>query len=474
MGGSLNSGFSDISESIFAGFDACWPKPEFNSTPETVLVAVSGGSDSVALLILTQHYLTQRRPESRLLAVTIDHQLRAESAAEAEDVGQLCAALKIEHQILRWEGQKPASGIASAARTARYALLAQAARQAGARIILSGHTADDQVETCLMREKRLHRQGNIAGEGRGLAAMAPQTLLQNSILLCRPLLEIGRESLRDFLRARNISWVDDPSNDNLAYERPRTRQAAQFTDKLAVLRKIGQSAQQRLSDNYKLAALLGKNEGQFQRTATDGLLLRDGWRDGWNQQCLSLTPLALAYLLTAIGGKALLPALSDCAELAQWLTDASLSGDARRTLHHCVLERQSGNVLIRRERRDLPEQVVESGQTLIWDGRYSVTNETDYALTIGTVHAQQLSDYLRRYEIEPLPVSREALLSAPAVLLDGHCAEIPALTGLTGQHSKIRLKRHFACFDNVLSGYDFVVAGAVKALLTMPLDHKVR
>ncbi|MBX8828291.1 ATP-binding protein, partial [Ochrobactrum sp. SFR4] len=81
-------------------------------------------------------------------------------------------------------------------------------------IILTGHTADDQVETYLMRREREGALTGLVGEGRGLAAMAGQTLLHNQVMLCRPLLSVWREELRDLLRVKNIGWVDDPSNDN--------------------------------------------------------------------------------------------------------------------------------------------------------------------------------------------------------------------------------------------------------------------
>ncbi|WP_439271449.1 tRNA lysidine(34) synthetase TilS [Pseudochrobactrum sp. HB0163] len=468
------SGFStieniDADESIFAGFDACWPEP----APHVVVVAISGGSDSVALLLLAQIYLARKSPESKLLAVTIDHQLRAESAAEASAVGQLCSRLNIEHQILSWEGEKPASGIAAAARTARYALLVHAARQVGASVILSGHTADDQVETYLMRQKRLNRQCHIAGAGRGLAVMAPQTLLQDSVLLCRPLLKTGRETLRQFLRARNIGWVDDPSNMNQAYERPRTRTAAQFADKAAILQKIHQYAGQRLEDNHKVAALMCQNRAYFQPLANGGLLLRDGW----NAQYTAYASLALAYLLAAIGGRSFLPAISDCAQLLQSLPAMQAGGGGSRTLHHCVIERVQGAIMIRRERRNLPEMAVAAGQGIIWDGRYSVINKTTLTLTIASVNMRQLSDFLRCHDRAKLPASlparREELLVLPAVFVDNLCMAIPALSGLADQNSIVSVKPYFACFDHVLSGYDFEVARVVKAFLTMPLDHKI-
>jgi tRNA(Ile)-lysidine synthase len=193
----------------------------------TVIAAVSGGSDSTALLVLTSEHLKEKAPTVRLVAVTVDHGLRPESAREAEQVAQLCAQLGIEHFTKRWMEQKPSSGIQSAAREARYDLIGQAAAKAGSSLVLTGHTCDDQVETVLMRKER--------GEGSGLAGIAPATLAFRDdggepIWFARPFLGTTRSELRQELTRRRIAWIDDPSNANLDFERVRVRQVLANTD----------------------------------------------------------------------------------------------------------------------------------------------------------------------------------------------------------------------------------------------------
>uniref|UniRef100_UPI0003800F03 tRNA lysidine(34) synthetase TilS n=1 Tax=Bartonella rattaustraliani TaxID=481139 RepID=UPI0003800F03 len=124
---------------------------------EKVMLAVSGGGDSLALLFLVKDYLKTLSFPPEIIAVTIDHQLRQESAREAEKVAEICRAHRIKHVIVRWEGEKPKTCIALSARVARYDLLFQEAQKQGASLIMTGHTLNDQVETYQMRYQRFQK-----------------------------------------------------------------------------------------------------------------------------------------------------------------------------------------------------------------------------------------------------------------------------------------------------------------------------
>lgn len=187
-----------------------------------VLLAVSGGSDSTALLVLAARQANQLANPPKLTAVTIDHGLRAGSAAEALTVAGLSARLGIGHETMSWTGSKPVSGIQAAARQARRTLIAKAACEIGADIVLTGHTLDDQRETVAMRAAR--------GAGPGLAGIAPASLVFDDlgagapVWFARPLLGQSRAALRGFLHAQGVAWIDDPSNDNAMFERVAVRQ----------------------------------------------------------------------------------------------------------------------------------------------------------------------------------------------------------------------------------------------------------
>ncbi len=151
----------------------------------------------------------------RLIAVTVDHGLRAEAKREARDVKRLAQALDLPHRTMRWTGAKPKTGLPAAARAARYRLLARAARASGATHILTAHTRDDQAETLLMR---LLRGSGIAG----LGAMARQSE-RDGVLLARPFLHVSKSQLIATLKKAKLGFADDPTNRDPSFTRPRLR-----------------------------------------------------------------------------------------------------------------------------------------------------------------------------------------------------------------------------------------------------------
>jgi len=180
--------------------------------PGPLGVAISGGGDSTALLLLLH---AARRA---VLAVTVDHGLRPESAAEAAAVGALCAARGIPHDTLVWAEGPESGNLQARARQARRRLIADWARGRGIGDVALGHTLDDQAETVLLRLAR--------GSGvDGLAAMAA-VAEGDGVRWHRPLLGIGRGALRDWLRGEGVAWIDDPSNEDPRFDRVRVRAAS--------------------------------------------------------------------------------------------------------------------------------------------------------------------------------------------------------------------------------------------------------
>ena len=192
---------------------------DLNNLPALV-IAISGGPDSTALLVLAARWRAALKNGPRLLAVTVDHGLRPESAREANEVKRLCRKLKVPHTTLRWTGRKPATGLQAAAREARYRLLAEAARKVGSQYVLTAHTRDDQAETMLIR---LARGSGLTGLA-AMARMSPTPFDEaKEINLVRPLLGVPKARLVATLKSAGIRFVDDPSNRNPRFTRVRIR-----------------------------------------------------------------------------------------------------------------------------------------------------------------------------------------------------------------------------------------------------------
>jgi tRNA(Ile)-lysidine synthase len=189
-------------------------------TARGLILAVSGGPDSTALMVLAARWAKRLRRAPKLVAVTVDHGLRPEAAREAAAVKRLAKKLGIAHRTLAWRGRKPQSGLQQAARIARYRLLADTAARAGYAHILTAHTLDDQAETILFRLAR--------GSGLlGLAGMAHASPLpigsQASLFLVRPLLGLPKARLIATLATERIAYSEDPSNFDPRFTRTRLR-----------------------------------------------------------------------------------------------------------------------------------------------------------------------------------------------------------------------------------------------------------
>ncbi|MGA2128363.1 MAG: tRNA lysidine(34) synthetase TilS [Xanthobacteraceae bacterium] len=194
--------------------EACILFADLDRTP-TLLLAVSGGPDSMALLHLAAQWRAARETGPALMSATVDHGLRPPSAAEAAAVERVSSGLGVPHRTLCWLGPKPPTGLQEAARHARYRLLAEAAREAGAGHVLTAHTRDDQAETVLLR---LARGSGLAG----LAGMARASPL-DGLVLVRPLLDLPKARLIATLQAAQIPFVDDASNHDPRFTRVRLR-----------------------------------------------------------------------------------------------------------------------------------------------------------------------------------------------------------------------------------------------------------
>lgn len=322
-----------------------------------LMVALSGGGDSVGLLMALRHALQAREATDgqaiSLCAVTVDHRLRPEAADEAAAMADLCRSLGIAHRIMRWDEDKPDTGLSDAARAARYRLLGDAADEFDANLIVTGHTLDDQLETVAMRQSR------TSGEGRGLAGMADATLFGGRHWVARPFLTVWRSEIRNYLIGHKIAWHEDPSNESLAYERVRTRMAGKFN--------ISADA---ISEHGKRRAALADAAAKFIEAHCVmplPLLFRLDCGDGL---CDEASRLAVAFLIACAGGRAFLPSQTALERLWAALKDKV---PFRLSMARTVIERRGDILYICRDLRDLPiHSSLLPGEVHLWDRRFLI------------------------------------------------------------------------------------------------------
>lgn len=209
--------------------------------PRVMGVAVSGGSDSLALLYLLREFCGLHSIE--LHAVTVDHQLREEGAQEAETVAAHCETLGVKHHTLVWDNWTGEGNLQKAARDMRYQKMADWAVEHDINTIAMAHTADDQAETVLMRMAR------SAGVD-GLSGMQPRTL-RNGITWVRPLLKTRRQALQTYLKQQHIEWSSDPSNEDERFDRIKARKALQLLSELGINQDVLTEVAEHLSEARK-------------------------------------------------------------------------------------------------------------------------------------------------------------------------------------------------------------------------------
>ena len=341
------------------------PLGPFERAP-ALAVAVSGGADSLALVLLADRWA--RRRGGAATALTVDHGLRPESAREAREVAGSLASLGIPHHVLEWRGPKPSAGVQAAARAARYELLTSWCRRAGVLHLLLAHHRDDQAETFLMRLAR----GSGAS---GLACMSA-VVETADLRILRPLLGVPRDRLAAYLKKRRVGWIEDPSNRDPAYARTRIRAmlpvladaglpSATWAD------TAGRMARPRIAGEDACARLLGRS-ATIHRA---GYAIVEASEMAGAPRDVGLR--ALSRLLLCIGGGDFGPRERRLARLHGLLVCDRLGRG--RTLGGCrvvALPAKAygeNRILICRESRPAPApMLVRTGGQVVWDEYFVV------------------------------------------------------------------------------------------------------
>lgn len=374
-----------------------------------IAVAVSGGSDSMALLRLVEQWSQHR---IKISVLTVDHGLRPEAAAEAIKVAEWCKLPGLEHHTLRWEGPKPKTGLQAKARAARYDLLIAWCKANGVAYVLTGHTMDDQAETVWMRQQRTDTAESLAGIW--------ETAVWNGVKVFRPLLGQSRTDLRAYLVSLGQPWIDDPSNSDRRFERVRVRQTLADEGRRVELADIAVKAG-RMARAFSLATEQWVNEQLTTYPEGFGAIPRAGFYE--LEPALQRRVLQQLLLIYGAGNPA---EPGELDYLAKWIMGQGIS---RRTLGGAMFACRQSSVLIGREwARISPDPVVvpDSGE-ILWDGRFLIHAPPQaQVVPVGRLHG------VVRWEEIPSFVQQ----SLPAALLGDGGVAIPHLAQVSGVSAK--------------------------------------
>jgi tRNA(Ile)-lysidine synthase len=347
----------------FAGFDH-------------LLLAVSGGVDSMALMVLVAEWQNDRGMVGDIRVVTVDHALRPEAAAEAKAVAQAATKLGLPAEILTWQGPVPQSGIQAAARALRYELLLGRAIElcqgTGKAALVTAHHMDDLAETVLMR---LARGAGVDG----LSAMQGIGQHRSGVAIVRPFLDVPKSRLKATLVARGHEWIEDPSNLNPKFERVRLREAEAARVALGLTTgALNRTARRMVRARTALEGIVDKvmapRLSEFRLTQF-GVYV---WPAQLSELPDEIGIRLLMRVLKAVGGREEQIRLSKVERLYGRLTDPVFAGV---TLGNCILEpigaaasEQKGIAIYREPGRSgLPTIETDLASPVVWDNRFEVT-----------------------------------------------------------------------------------------------------
>uniref|UniRef100_A0A2A4Z6G1 tRNA(Ile)-lysidine synthase n=1 Tax=OCS116 cluster bacterium TaxID=2030921 RepID=A0A2A4Z6G1_9PROT len=317
-----------------------------------IAVAVSGGGDSMALLLALHHYRQQSDITLKIIALTVDHKLRADAAIEAAQVGQWCKDLGIEHHVLEWQfDEMPTTAIQEKARDARYQLMGEFCVAHHINKLFVAHNLEDNAETFLMR---LKRGAGLSGLS-GIAATMQRDVNGRSVDIVRPFLTFERTDLRDYLSRHKQLWYDDVSNQNEKFERVQIRN---FLAQNAPLNSdaVAQSAKRLARANEAVEFYL---EDFWQsKIAFLPLGIAHVKLDDFAQLPEELKLRLLARLVWTIGGQDNPPRWQKIENLLQLI----LGAGRQFCLGHCLLVKKQNGLWFGYEDRD--------GQDAMWAGRF--------------------------------------------------------------------------------------------------------
>lgn len=367
------------------------------AAPTKMGVAVSGGGDSMALLLLLRDWA--KTVNCQLSVVTVDHGLRKDAAAEAAMVARITREFGLSHDTLKWTGWDGAGNLQAEARSARVRLISEWAKARGIDVVALGHTADDQAETVLMRLAR--------GSGvDGLAGMSAARMREDTTWI-RPILRLRRGDLRGYLEAQNTQWIDDPSNEDTRFDRVKARQAMQALAPLGI----------NVARLQATADIMAQARDVLRNAAGD--LAVDAATQHGGDIVFDTAKLAgaaretrfrvLSGALRFVGSHIYRPRLAQLEDA--W---AAIITGTPRQLHGCHILPKGGQIRICREWQAVRDMAVPGGD--VWDTRWrvfrpgSVENSADTQIRALGENGIRMCDQWRETGF-----ARASIASSPAI-----------------------------------------------------------
>lgn len=367
-----------------------------SKAPARLAVAVSGGADSLAATLLAREWVQRRG--GKLLALTVDHGLRPASRQEAEEVHTVLTSKGVPHKILTWRGEKPTSRLQERAREARLALLIKECQSENIQHLIMGHHRNDVEETRLMR---LVRGSTLMG----LAGISAKRSV-GGVTILRPLLNVPKAALKDYLQCQNVPWCEDPSNEREIFARVRMRKALAQAD-VPFLREIDGLGHLRAAWERVLLHLfesLGTLHpfGCVNLEKTVFLTLQYVWQDA-----------LLARLVPLLGGRTY-PVRRE----AMAIILEKIKSGKTFTGGGCLFRTKGDTLWIMREPSGIREaQAANQEQAFLWDNRFLFSKGVDNAPLQKLGHRGVL--YLKRAGVALPHLPRETLESLPSLWQDG-------------------------------------------------------
>ena len=403
-----------ISSAITAAdFDAALKKTGISATHPKIAVAVSGGGDSMALALLVRDWVKGHGGPNggELIALTVDHGLRAESAAEAQKVGALLKDKGIAHELLVWQGDKPETHIQERAREARYKILTEACRKRGFGFLAVAHNLEDQTETFWMR--LAHGSGLD-----GLAGMTPSRDV-DGVKIIRPVMGFTRADLRATCEHYKVAWIEDPSNKNDKYLRVRLRE---FEDVLAqegfTPARLAQTMQKLEDAREALAVMVATAFSTSVQVHPEGYATLNTQQ--WQKSPKEIQRRVLAQALTSVSPQEY-PIGAEAIETTR--LELQTAGFMGKTLAGCEIFPAQGGYFVFVREAAIVEGPVEAAEGKVWDKRFAVSGVAA-GVTIGALGSAKI-DEDKTPAKKALPFKIRRVL--PAFFLNDNLCAVPHL-----------------------------------------------